>query len=198
MLFSSRFKKSFDGFYPHYGTAIIKLFLLALLLISLFALKFNSAIAQSDLSRIGISNDNLKTKGDEIFGATDEQASLEKIRQMNEATKKEIANQFCDQPPTDELCSIIPMTIWILVNCLCICLFWRLRKIRLTFFSWQTFIGLNWPLDSNGKPSASVNGGETGQSRAWFNFKTPQQVFAPRFMKTIFVKISVMMVLLIC
>ena len=158
----------------------IKFFLLLFLVIALYGVQLSGVNAQIfDSSRIGISNDNLRTKGDEIFGATNEQASLEKLKQQLEATKVEIANQICDQAPTDKLCSVLPndnpdfseLFVYMFIN--------AAAQNSFDVFSWQSFIGLNWPLNSNGEPSQSEIGKLTNNARVWTQFKTPRQIYAP-------------------
>jgi len=181
MLCTILFNKFSDEILSAHRTLMIKFFIIVLLLINSSGSQFQfpQAIAQTDLSRIGISNDNLTTKGDEIFGATDEQTSLEKLRLKDEATKKEIANQICDQSPTDELCSTIPNDNLDFSELFVYMFILAAAQNSFDVFSWQTFIGLNWPLDSSGKPSDRLNEEEIYQYRPWFNFKTPQEIFAP-------------------
>ena len=160
---------------------IFKLVLAVFLFAGLPEFKFSSVVAQtqSDLNRIGISNDNLNSKGVDTFGATDEQSSLERIKQSKEATKKEIANQFCDQSPTDELCSIIPNDNLDFSELFVYMFILAAAQNSFDVFSWQTFIALNWPLDSNDKPTVDQIGESSDLSRSWFKFKTPQEIFAP-------------------
>ena len=136
---------------------------------------------QMDLSEIGINNDSGKL----VTGTLTAEDARRMLAAQLEQTKQEILGQLCDQKPFDRLCSIVPhdnidfseLFVYMFIN--------AVAQNSFDIFSWQSFIAMNWPLDSDGVPAPGKIGALPDAARAWSTYQTPQQLFNPDFEDTI-------------
>lgn len=101
-------------------------------------------------------------------------------RPDNAAEDDIIARSFCDSPPYDRLCPVLPKdnidfdASFIYVN------LQKAAQDPFDIFSWQSFVALNWPAQEDGNPAGQVIGSQPNAPRVWQFFKQPEQVFALR------------------
>jgi hypothetical protein len=136
---------------------------------------------QADLSRIGISNEQTEFRVQAEVGAMDVETAKKKLAESLESTKNKIRNQFCDQPPVDQLCHHIPKDNTDFSELFVYMFIMAVAQDPFDIFTWQSFVGMNWPLDQTGKPAASAIGTLAEAPRVWSQYKTPRQIFDPAY-----------------
>ncbi len=132
-----------------------------------------------DAQIFGIKNTDLPTEGNNTYGPeNNRESSLRKIAAAREQTRKDIATQFCDQAPSDQLCATLPndntdfseFFVYLFIN--------DAAQNSFDIFSWQSFVGLNWPQGSDGLPLEARIGKAPILARVWARYKTPREIFA--------------------
>lgn len=89
-----------------------------------------------------------------------------------------ISSRFCDVPPYDSLCSILPQDNTDFDASFIYHSLEKNAQNPFDVFSWQTFVTLNWPADSDGDPVDKPIGSRPALPRVWQFYKQPAQVFA--------------------
>ena len=88
-----------------------------------------------------------------------------------------VARSFCDAPPHDRLCSVVPKdntdfdASFIYLN------LEKNAQNPFDIFSWQTFVALNWPANDAGHPIDEPIGTHSNLPRVWQFWKQPADVF---------------------
>ena len=88
-----------------------------------------------------------------------------------------VARSFCDAPPYDELCAVVPKdntdfdAAFIYLN------LEKNAQNPFDIFSWQTFVALNWPANEAGAPVGGQIGAHPDLSRVWQSYRQPGDVF---------------------
>ncbi|HEY8930590.1 MAG TPA: hypothetical protein VIM55_15415 [Mucilaginibacter sp.] len=88
-----------------------------------------------------------------------------------------IYNSFCSSSSSNGPCSIIPIDINETFGVGYDSFLDSLHQPPFDVFSWQTFIALNWPADSAGKPIGSSITGSPAAPRVWEHYQDPAEVF---------------------
>lgn len=86
-----------------------------------------------------------------------------------------IYNSFCDSGG-NQPCSHIPVDVDEVFGVGYDSFLDSVKQPPFDVFSWQTFIALNWPADSNGKPTGVI-GDNTDAPRVWEFYQDPAEVF---------------------
>ena len=88
-----------------------------------------------------------------------------------------VARSFCDAPPHDELCAVVPKdntdfdAAFIYLN------LEKNAQNPFDIFSWQTFVALNWPANEAGAPVGGQIGVHPDLPRVWHSYRQPGDVF---------------------
>ena len=88
-----------------------------------------------------------------------------------------VARSFCDAPPNDELCAVVPKdntdfdASFIYLN------LEKNAQNPFDLFSWQSFVALNWPASEAGNPLDDPIGTHPTLPRVWQSWKQPAEVF---------------------
>lgn len=83
---------------------------------------------------------------------------------------------LCVAEPHDQLCSQIPHDVTEILGLGYSSLGAKTQR-PFDVFSWQSFVALNWPADSNGEPSSSPIGSDPSAPRVWQFYPTADDVF---------------------
>ena len=88
-----------------------------------------------------------------------------------------LARSFCDAPPHDEVCPVLPKdntdfdSSFIYLN------LEKNAQNPFDIFSWQTFVALNWPADETGAPIGEPIGTRPNRPRVWQSYARRADVF---------------------
>lgn len=93
------------------------------------------------------------------------------------ASGSHIYNKFCDSAGVRGPCSVIPIDVNETFGVGYDSFLDSLHQIPFDVFSWQTFIALNWPSDSTGKPIGASITDSPNAPRVWEHYKDPTEVF---------------------
>ena len=138
-----------------------------------------------ELHEIGIFN----TDDNEDSRLNPKGMTPEIARQMLQAEQQritaEIKGQFCDQAPTEQICSVLPNDNLDFSELFVYIFLTQAAQNSFDIFSWQSFIALNWPLDQtlnlpragDAKQLLNLN----ALPRVWSQFSTPQEIFNPDY-----------------
>ncbi len=98
--------------------------------------------------------------------------------QLNDGSSSPVAavNSFCDTGGT-EPCSHIPIDVDETFGVGYDSFLDSVHQPPFDVFSWQTFIALNWPADSSGKPIGNSIADNANAPRVWEFYKDPAEVF---------------------
>ena len=133
-----------------------------------------------ELDELGISN----TKSNAVSRSNPQGMTPAIAKQMLDAQQEEIKNeirqQFCDQPPTDMPCKVLPNDNTDFSELFVYIFLTQAAQNSFDVFSWQSFIALNWP-EGGTDESTNLNDSQNHLPRVWSTFKTPQQVFKPDY-----------------
>lgn len=88
-----------------------------------------------------------------------------------------IYNRFCNGSPANNLCPYLPYDVNEAFTLGYDSFLDSLHQIPFDVFSWQTFVALNWPSDSAGKPVGDNLSDHPGSPRVWEHFTDPATVF---------------------
>lgn len=95
------------------------------------------------------------------------------------AVERGFIDKFCISPPYDELCSILPSDQTDFSEGFSYMLIEKGAQDPFDVFSWQAFVALNWPADTEGIPSTHKIGEVPGAPRAWQSFARRDEIFPP-------------------
>jgi len=87
-----------------------------------------------------------------------------------------VCNLCADPSKKDSLCNVVPHDVAFRVNSGYVTHLDSLIQPRFDFFSWQSFVALNWAADANGNPSGAFNTNPNAP-RVWETFVDPDTVF---------------------
>lgn len=87
-----------------------------------------------------------------------------------------IYNSFCDSSSPNSPCSFIPYDVAETFTLGYDSFLDSTHQIPFDVFSWQTFIALNWPADSAGRPTGTI-GDLPNAPRVWEYYPDPAEVF---------------------
>lgn len=149
-------------------------------ILSVLVLCAPSLIANTlyDASKIGIQNTNVPSEGSKTYGPeNNRESSLRKIEAAQEITRQEIKRQFCDQSPGYRLCATLPndntdfskLFVYLFIS--------EAAQKSFDVFSWQSFVGLNWPAAKDGLPITRQIGAAPNLARVWNRYATPREIF---------------------
>lgn len=93
------------------------------------------------------------------------------------AAAPNIYNQFCSSSSSGGPCSIIPIDVNETFGVGYDSFLDSVHQPPFDVFSWQTFVALNWPADSAGKPTGSSISDLPNANRVWEYYKDPAEVF---------------------
>ncbi len=152
-----------------------------ILLVLLALVTVNSVPASDDdLSRMGIKNFESRIKDPTVFGTMNSQEAENFIEDKLEQSREQVRKSFCDQFPKTIPCATLPndntdfseLFVYLFIN--------ATAQNSFDIFSWQSFIGMNWPVDHSGNPAVNLNADNAELRPAWLNYKTPRQLFSPQ------------------
>jgi hypothetical protein len=92
-------------------------------------------------------------------------------------TASGIYNSFCDSSSSGSPCSIIPYDVNETFSIGYDSFLDSIHQPPFDVFSWQTFVALNWPADSAGKPIGTSITDSPNAPRVWEHYKDPAEVF---------------------
>lgn len=87
--------------------------------------------------------------------------------------------ELCAQATHDELCSFLPHDVIVDLP-LGYSSLGEAEQRPFDNFSWQSFVALNWPADSDGNPLAGPIGASPDAPRVWESYATPLEIFGGR------------------
>lgn len=96
---------------------------------------------------------------------------------LSSAPPSSIVMKFCDSGNSNSLCSYLPVDIDTTFGVGYNSYLDSSRQPPFDMFSWQTFVALNWPAGTDGKPVGSTIGEYPGNHRVWEYYQDPAQVF---------------------
>lgn len=140
---------------------------------------------EHNLSRIGITNEVTESRVQSKTRQMSVELARQKLEQSLQEAKASIRSQFCDQPPLDELCGVVPNDNTDFSELFVYMFILDTAQDSFDIFSWQSFIGMNWPLGANGQPAPEPIGTMEGAARVWSSYETPRELFDPDFADTI-------------
>ena len=88
-----------------------------------------------------------------------------------------IYNQFCNSSSPNSPCSVIPFDVNETFGVGYDSFLDSIHQPPFDVFSWQTFIALNWPADSAGKPIGNSITDSVDAPRVWEHYLDPAEVF---------------------
>lgn len=133
-----------------------------------------------DLKRIGVENKPRGVPKRAAGSVMNLEIAKKKLAQAAAERDLNIRSQFCDQVPTDRLCSQLPKDNTDFSNRFVYSFILAKAQDSFDIFSWQSFVSMNWPVTASAEEE-TVIGDAPQAARKWFSYKTPQQLFAPDY-----------------
>ena len=89
----------------------------------------------------------------------------------------DIRAHFCDVPPRDEICPILPKDVTDFSASFVYMMIEQNAQNPFDLFSWKTFVGLNWPVDQSGKPLPDPKKKTAADPQRWQTYSNLRTLF---------------------
>ena len=100
-----------------------------------------------------------------------------KPAQTTSTATPNIYNAFCSSPSVTGPCSVLPIDVHETFRVGYDSFLDSAHQTPFDVFSWQTFIALNWPADTAGKPIGNSVSDSPNAPRVWEHYMDPAEVF---------------------
>ena len=104
-------------------------------------------------------------------------SELESLPEPPTRAELDIRAHFCDVPPRDEICPILPKDVTDFSASFVYMLIEQNAQNPFDLFSWKTFVALTWPVDESAQPLADPDGTTARDPRRWQTFSNLRTLF---------------------